>query len=91
MKTHFKQTETFLHTHFTSFHPPNVKKGFVKGEAWGSYEKTPQKQPLRKIPPDLSDLRDDDTAIHLNLNIEIPLEKKKKPKHCNTVNRNVPL
>ena len=24
--THFKQTETFLHTHFTSCHPPNVKK-----------------------------------------------------------------
>ena len=29
-KTHFKLTETFLHTHFTSCHPPNVKKGFVK-------------------------------------------------------------
>ena len=25
-KTHFKQTKTFLHTHFTAFHPPNVKK-----------------------------------------------------------------
>ena len=25
-KTHFKQTETFLHTHFSSCHPPNVKK-----------------------------------------------------------------
>ena len=24
-KTHFKQTETFLQTHFTSCHPPNVK------------------------------------------------------------------
>ena len=32
-KTHFKQTESFLHTHFTSCHPPNVKKEFVKGEA----------------------------------------------------------
>ena len=32
-KTNFKQTETFLHTHFTSCHPSNVKKGFVKGEA----------------------------------------------------------
>ena len=32
-KTHFQQTETFLHTHFTSCHPPSVKKGFVKGEA----------------------------------------------------------
>ena len=33
MQTHFKQTESFLHTHFTSCHPPNVKKEFVKGEA----------------------------------------------------------
>ena len=32
-KTHFKQKETFLHTHFTLRHPPNAKKGFVKGEA----------------------------------------------------------
>ena len=32
-KTHFKQTESFLHTHFTSCPPPNVKKGFFKGEA----------------------------------------------------------
>ena len=32
-KTHFTHTETFLRTHFTSCHPPNVKKGFVKGEA----------------------------------------------------------
>ena len=55
-----------------------LKKDLSKEKPWESYEKTPQKQPLRKIPPDLSDLRDDDTAIHLNLNIEIPLEKKKK-------------
>ena len=34
-KAHFKQTESFLHTHFNSFHPgpPNVKKEFVNGEA----------------------------------------------------------
>ena len=32
-QTHFKQSETFLHAHFTSCHPPNVKKGFVKEEA----------------------------------------------------------
>ena len=31
--THFKQTETFLHTHSTSCHPPRAKKGFVKREA----------------------------------------------------------
>lgn len=33
IKTHFKPTETFLYTHFSSSHPPGVKKGFVKGEA----------------------------------------------------------
>ena len=32
-KAHFKQTETLLYTHFTSCHPPSVKKGFVEGEA----------------------------------------------------------
>ena len=31
--THFKKTETFQYTHFTSCHPPSLKKGFVKGEA----------------------------------------------------------
>ena len=31
-KTHFKQKETFFHTHFTSCHPPSVKKGFLKVE-----------------------------------------------------------
>ena len=29
-KTHFEQTETILHTHFTSCHPPSVKKDFSK-------------------------------------------------------------
>ena len=33
VKTHFKQTETFQYAHFTSPHPPSVKKGFFKGEA----------------------------------------------------------
>ena len=32
-KTHFKQTESFLHTHFTLCHHSNVKKEFVKREA----------------------------------------------------------
>ena len=38
VKTHFKPTETFQSTHFSSFHPPGitcvVKKGFSKGEAF---------------------------------------------------------
>ena len=50
-KTHFKQMKTFLHIHFTS---PGVtlqvlKKDLSKEKPWESYEKTPQKQPLRKI------------------------------------------
>ena len=32
-ETHFKPTETFQYTHFSSSHPPGVNKGFVKGEA----------------------------------------------------------
>ena len=31
--THFKPTETFQYTHFSSSHPSGVKKGFVKGES----------------------------------------------------------
>ena len=32
VQTHFKATETFQYTHFSSCHPLNVKKGFIKGE-----------------------------------------------------------
>ena len=39
VKTHFKQTKTFLYT----------KNGFVRGEALRTLRKTPQKQPLTKI------------------------------------------
>ena len=31
--THFKPTEAFPYTHFSSCHPLSVKKGFVRGEA----------------------------------------------------------
>ena len=33
MRTHFKPTETFQYTHFSSCHPTGVKRGFFKGEA----------------------------------------------------------
>ena len=29
IKTHYKPTETFQYTHFTSCHPPRVKRGFI--------------------------------------------------------------
>ena len=32
IKTHYRLTETFQHTHFTSCHPAGVKRGFIKGE-----------------------------------------------------------
>ena len=32
VETHFKPTETFQYTHFSSCHPFSVKKGFIKGE-----------------------------------------------------------
>ena len=42
-KTHFKQTENFLHTHFTSCHPPNVKKRICQRRSL----KNPTKELLR--------------------------------------------
>ena len=32
VQTHYKPTETFQYMHFSSSHPPSVKKGFIKGE-----------------------------------------------------------
>jgi len=33
IKTHYKPTETFQYTHFTSCHPPGIRRGFIKREA----------------------------------------------------------
>ena len=33
IQTHFKATETFQYTHFSSCHPLSIKKGFIKREA----------------------------------------------------------
>ena len=33
VRTHFKPTETFQYTHFSTCHPSGVKRGFIKGEA----------------------------------------------------------
>ena len=33
VKTHYKPTETFQYPHYSSCHPPGVKRGFIKGEA----------------------------------------------------------
>ena len=33
VRTHFKPTETFQCTHFSTCHQPGVKRGFIKGEA----------------------------------------------------------
>ena len=33
IKTYYKLTEIFQYTHFTSCHPPGIKRGFIKGKA----------------------------------------------------------
>ena len=33
VRSHFKPTETFQYTHYSSCHPSGVSKGFIKGEA----------------------------------------------------------
>ena len=33
VRTHFKPTETFQYTHFSTCHPSGVKRGFITGEA----------------------------------------------------------
>ena len=34
VKTHYKPTETFQYTHYSSCHPPGVKRGFIKGDGY---------------------------------------------------------
>ena len=43
VRTHFKPTETFQYTHFSSCHPPGVKRRFVKGEALRLLRTNPSK------------------------------------------------
>ena len=47
-QTHFKPTETFQYTHFSSCHPFNTKKGFIKGEASRLLKTTSVKENLYK-------------------------------------------
>ena len=44
VQTHFKATETFQYTHFSSCHPLSVKKGFIKGQTLRCYERTQLKR-----------------------------------------------
>ena len=46
---HFKPTEIFQYTHFTSCHPLGVKKGFKKGEALLSEQILKKKRKLSKL------------------------------------------
>ena len=66
VKTHFKRTETFQYTHFTSCHKPSVKKRFVKEEPlrilltnssktifWGKYFKFQKTLDWQRLPPSI--------------------------------------
>ena len=41
IKTHYNPTETFQYTHYTSCHPPGVKRGFIRVKLSDSYVQTP--------------------------------------------------
>ena len=54
VRTHFKPIETFQYTHFSSCHPPGVKKGFIKVPmkrklSLGSYKIYPFKHAISKF------------------------------------------
>ena len=49
VKTHYKPTETFQYTQYSSCHPPGVKRGFIKGEKQSDFlEQTPRKKISRR-------------------------------------------
>ena len=48
IKTHYKPTETFQYAHYTSCHPPGVKRGFNKGEAIRLLRKIPRKKTFQE-------------------------------------------
>ena len=54
IKTHFKPTETFQYTHFSSSHPSGVKKGFVKGETQKCFNGKMALRQIFKEPPLIS-------------------------------------
>ena len=55
IKTHYKPTQTFQYTHFTSCHPPGLKRGIIKGEAIRLLRTNSQKQHLKSALQTLND------------------------------------
>ena len=66
IKTHYKPTETFQYTHFTSCHLPGVKRDFIKGEA------------MRLLGPNSSKT----TFKECLANFKLRLEARRYPKKC---------
>ena len=64
VRTHYKPTETFQYTHFSSCHPPGVSKGFIKGEA------------LRLLRTNSSEIPYPDTLVYKVLS-EVKFEDRK--------------
>ena len=54
-QTHFKPTETFQHTHFSSCHPFNTKGGFIKEEALRLLRTNSVKETFNKYKRDFED------------------------------------
>ena len=80
IKTHFKATETFQYTHFSSCHPPGVKKGFIKGEALRllrtNSSKTAFKNAIKRFKTNLIERGYPETLVSNTL-AEITFEERK--------------
>ena len=83
-KTHFKATETFQYTHFSSCHPPHVKKGFIKGEAFRlfriNFSKTAFKTAILQFKTNLIERGYTETLVSTTL-AEITFEVRKPALH----------
>ena len=83
-ETHFKATETFQYTHFSSCHPPHVKKGFIKGEAFRlfriNFSKTAFKTAILQFKTNLIERGYTETLVSKTL-AEITFEERKPAQH----------
>ena len=82
IKTRFKATETFQFTHFSSCHPPGVKKGFIKGKALRllctNSSQAAFKTAIKRFKTNLIEIGYHETLVSNTL-AEITIEERKRP------------
>ena len=92
MKTHFKPTETFQYTEFSTCHPPGVKRGFIKGEALRLLRTNSSRitfeEYIKKFKTNLIE-RGYPEKLTLETLSEVKLKAEKKPSHKNKENKRI--